>query len=61
MTIFEMHVEFAERPLKMFYGNANVVASDEQEAIRKFRELFRLDEEIPIRITRLKLSGILVV
>lgn len=64
MTIFEMHVEhfeYGEKPSRTFYGNALVFADNEQDAIKKFRDLFRLDDNLPLRIKRLELSGILVI
>lgn len=61
MTIFEMHVEYGEKPASMFFGNALVFADNEQDAIKKFRDLFRLDSTLSIRIKRLELSGILVI
>lgn len=56
MRIYQVHSE-----ANSSWQNACVVADNEQKAIEKFRELFRLDSSVPIRIEYVDLSGILVI
>lgn len=61
MTIYEIHVEWGEKPGHMDFRNALVLAENEGQALKKFRDLFRLDENISIRIKTLDITGTLVV